>query len=79
MESTFKQDKISEFETTSNGYNLVNVGTGGKIKFSKISLDVSLNVNNLFNTSYISHLSRLKVNEFNNIGRNFIARIQFNI
>ncbi|WP_298288369.1 TonB-dependent receptor [uncultured Lutibacter sp.] len=79
LESTFKQDKISEFETTSNGYNLVNVGMGGKIKLSKISLDLSLNVNNLFNTSYISHLSRLKVNEFNNIGRNFIARIQFNI
>jgi len=77
LESTFKQQNISEFETPSKSYNLVNIGTGGTINFSKTSVDLNLHINNLFNTSYVSHLSRLKINDIQNIGRNFIASIKF--
>ena len=79
VESNFKQKNISEFETATNNYNLVNIGTGGKINISKMSFNINLNINNLFNTSYFSHLSRLKTNGIPNIGRNFITSIKFEI
>ena len=77
LENTFKQTNLSEFETKSNGYNLVNVGVGGTIKLKSVDLDVNLNMNNVFNESYISHLSRLKADGINNIGRNFITSVKF--
>ncbi len=77
LENTFKQTNLSEFETKSNGYNLVNIGVGGTIKLKTVDLDVNLNMNNVFNESYISHLSRLKADGINNIGRNFITSVKF--
>lgn len=79
LESTFKQKNISEFETTTNAYNLINLGFGGTLKFNKLNIDINLNINNLLNKSYISHLSRLKADRIENIGRNFITSIKFNI
>ena len=77
LESTFKQNNISEFETSTNGYNLVNIGVGGTLKFTKLNIDMNLNINNLLNKSYISHLSRLKADGIENIGRNFITSLKF--
>ncbi|WP_298370491.1 TonB-dependent receptor [uncultured Lutibacter sp.] len=79
LESTFEQDNLSAFETKSDAYNLLNLGIGGTIKLSKLSFDVNFNINNALDKSYISHLSRLKYNGINNIGRNFITSIKFNI
>ncbi|MBT8317195.1 MAG: TonB-dependent receptor [Lutibacter sp.] len=79
VSSTFNQNNVSGFETASNGYTLVNIGIGGKIQINKTTFDISLNGNNIFDKSYISHLSRLKVDEINNIGSNFSASIKFNI
>ena len=79
LETTLKQDKLSEFETTTASYNLVNIGIGGSIKLSTIQLDINLNVNNAFDTKYTSHLSRLKADEILNIGRNFIASLKFSL
>lgn len=74
----FKQNKVSEFETPTNSYNLVNSGFGGTIKFNKSTVDVSINANNLFNQTYIDHLSRLKVDNIPNIGRNIIVSLKYN-
>ena len=79
LESIFKQNNISEFETSTNGYNLVNIGVGGTLKVSNLNMDLNLNINNLFNKSYISHLSRLKSDDIQNIGRNLIVSIKFEI
>ena len=79
LESTFEQDNLSAFETKSDAYNLLNLGIGGTIKLNKLSFDVNFNINNALDKSYISHLSRLKYNGINNIGRNFITSIKFNI
>jgi iron complex outermembrane receptor protein len=79
LESTFKQKYISQFENVSKAYNLVNIGLGGNLKFNKLDFDVHLNVNNLFDKSYVSHLSRLKPNGILNMGRNFMATIKANI
>lgn len=79
VSSTFNQNKISGFETASTGYSLVNIGFGGKVKFGKTIFDITFNGNNIFNESYIAHLSRLKADGIQNLGRNFIAGVKFNL
>lgn len=77
VSKTFNQKNIGGFETSSNGYTLVNLGVGGTIPFGKNELDLNLNANNLFNEKYISHLSRLKTDGINNIGRNISLGLEF--
>jgi iron complex outermembrane receptor protein len=79
ISSTFNQNNVSGFETESNGYSLINLGLGGKISLGKTRFDFNLNVNNLFNKSYIAHLSRLKTDEIPNIGRNIVLGLNFTI
>lgn len=79
VSSTFNQNNVSGFETKSNGYTLVNLGFGGKIKLGKTAFDINLNGNNLFNKTYIAHLSRLKTDGIPNIGRNIVLGLNFNI
>jgi iron complex outermembrane receptor protein len=77
--STFAQNNVSGFETKSNGYTLVNLGVGGKIKLGKTVFDLTLNGNNLFDKKYIAHLSRLKTDGILNIGRNVVLGVNFTI
>jgi iron complex outermembrane receptor protein len=79
VSKTFNQNNVSGFETKSNGYTLVNFGIGGDLKFGKTTFNINLNGNNLFDKSYIAHLSRLKTDGIPNIGRNIILGINFNI
>lgn len=79
VSSTFKQNNVSGFETASKGYSLVNIGFGGAVKFGKTNFDININANNLFDESYIAHLSRLKADGIPNIGRNFILGVKFNL
>lgn len=79
VSSTFNQDNVSGFETASNGYSLVNLGIGGTIIFRKKTFEINLNGNNLFDESYIAHLSRLKADCIQNIGRNIIMGVKFNL
>lgn len=77
--NTFKQKNVSDFETTSKGYTIVNLGLGGNIHLNNTNFELTANVNNLFNTSYIPHLSRLKSENINAIGRNIVLGINFSI
>ena len=79
LHSYFKQDNISEFETATPAYNLVNLGVGGDIMISKYTFTTSLTVNNLFDKKYINHLSRLKPDTIFNPGRNIVLGINFTI
>jgi iron complex outermembrane receptor protein len=77
--STFNQNNVSGFETKSNGYTLVNLGFGGKVKLGKTVFDINLNGNNLLDKNYIAHLSRLKTDGIPNIGRNIVFGVNFNL
>ena len=77
VESTFSQNNDSEFETRTNDYTIVNMGLGGKISWSKTVFNVNLNANNVFNKTYVSHLSRLKTDGIPNIGRNIVLGVSF--
>ena len=77
VSSTFNQNNVSGFETKTNGYTLLNLGFGGRIKLGKTIFDVNLNANNLLDKQYIAHLSRLKTDGIPNIGRNIIMGLNF--
>ncbi|MFZ2430559.1 MAG: TonB-dependent receptor, partial [Lutibacter sp.] len=79
VSSTLNQNNVSGFETASKGYSLVNFGFGGTVKFGETIFDVHINANNLFDESYIAHLSRLKTDGIPNIGRNIIMGVKFNL
>ncbi|MEO8252944.1 MAG: TonB-dependent receptor [Flavobacterium sp.] len=79
LSSTFKQDNVSGFETKSNGYNLLNLGLGGKVTLGKTAFNVNLNGNNVLDKRYIAHLSRLKTDGIPNIGRNIVLGVNFNL
>lgn len=73
LNTTFKQGKVSIFETVTPGYSLLNAGLGGDIKFLKKSMNFTLSANNLLDKAYISHLSRLKSDNVLNMGRSVVV------
>ncbi len=79
IEYTLPQNNPGQFETKSDDYTLINLGLGSKVTLGKTAFEVTLNGNNLLNTTYISHLSRLKPDGIPNIGRNIILGVNFNI
>ena len=79
LESVFKQNNVSSFETNTNEYNLLHFSLGGNIKLSKVKFEASLNLHNIFDTSYVSHLSRLKRDGIQNIGRTMMLGFNFDI
>ncbi|WP_196894321.1 TonB-dependent receptor [Aureivirga marina] len=76
---SFAQNKVSQFETSTPDYTLVNFGLGTNIKQDKWNVNVYFSINNLFDKEYIPHLSRLKTENIPNPGRNFVLGMNFNI
>ncbi len=70
MKNVFNKEEISVFETPTDGYTLFGAGLGADISLGKNDLSLSISGNNLFDKTYISHLSRLKTDGIPNIGRN---------
>ncbi len=88
LDNTFRQNKAFtayDTETPTNGYSLLNAFIGADFMHHKKTLfSVFLSGNNLANTAYQSHLSRLKYTDVNdvtgrggvfNMGRNFSIKI----
>ena len=65
-----KQDKLDEFEEPTNGYFVINIFTQYSLTFSKTTSNITLNIDNIFNTAYRNHLSRVK-SILPEAGRNF--------
>ncbi|MBT8260132.1 MAG: TonB-dependent receptor, partial [Bacteroidia bacterium] len=66
----FEQNNVTEFETETPSYSLMNLGFGGEFNMLKNTLGFRVSCNNLSDKQYISHLSRLKSDNIYNIGRN---------
>lgn len=79
LSTTFEQDRISNFETPTNGYSLLSAGLGGTLNLKKAKLGVHISGTNLLDKTYVSHLSRLKPEGIHNIGRNFNFGINLQI
>ncbi|PHS67921.1 MAG: TonB-dependent receptor [Flavobacterium sp.] len=76
--NTFNQNNISEFETLTQGYNILNMAIGTQITLTNFKAIIGIQATNLTDEVYISHLSRLKVDGIENIGRsiNFSLLLQ---
>ena len=68
--NTLKQDRIDAFETVTEANTLINAGIGTNIVMGHQSALVFINVNNLTDTKYFNHLSRLKALGIYEMGRN---------
>ncbi|WNH11725.1 TonB-dependent receptor [Thalassobellus suaedae] len=79
LKSTFKQNNASLFETATNGYNLLSAGLGGNFKIFKKEATVTVSGTNLTDKTYINHLSRLKPDGINNMGRNINIGIKYQL
>lgn len=55
-----EQDRTAEFETSTDAYHKVDLFTQYRFSTKKLLQTVSLNVNNVFDTEYYNHLSRIK-------------------
>jgi iron complex outermembrane recepter protein len=79
--TAFDQNRPAPDETSTPGYTLLDIATGGNIRIKNQMISVSIQVNNLLDKKYIDHLSTLKeVNAFNP-GRNisFNLRVPFSL
>ena len=79
LENTFDQNNAGAFETRTPGYNLLSLGGGSSLSLRKLKLDLGVSVTNLTNESYIAHLSRLKPDGIQNIGRNVTFTMRLHI
>lgn len=77
LDSFFEQNKVSEFETETPGYNLLNLRFGGNLSFKNADIGINLSMNNLLDETYTSHLSALKVEGIPNPGRNIVLGLNF--
>lgn len=79
LRSTFAQNNVNTFETTSDAYNLLSVGVGGTFKLFNNDTNVSISATNLLDTEYVHHLSRLKPDGIFNMGRNVNVGITYTL
>ncbi|TAJ12584.1 TonB-dependent receptor [Marinilabiliaceae bacterium JC017] len=70
------QNNPSQFETETDGYTIFNVRANAKIKISNQLMVVGVSVNNVFDESYIDHLSTLKFLNYYNQGRNICLSLK---
>ena len=79
LSTTFDQNNVSGFETSTPGYNLLSAGLGGKLKLFDKELALSISGNNLTNKKYINHLSRLKPDGIYNMGKNITVGLTYTL
>lgn len=76
LKSVFEQNRVSAFETPSDGYSLLDMGIGTTWLMGNQPLELRLVASNLLDKQYIAHLSRLKADGVPNIGRNIILGLK---
>jgi len=79
LKNVLKQQNISNSETASKNYDLVNLGVKSEFKTKKIIYNLNLGMNNVFDEQYINHLSRLKSDGIFNQGRNIVLGVTVNL
>ncbi len=69
------QNRTFTNELTTPAYFVLNLGCGGEISAWKQPLQVNIGVNNLLNTQYLDHMSRLRQYGVYNIGFNAFVSV----
>jgi iron complex outermembrane receptor protein len=71
-----QQHRPAEFETATPAYWLLNCAAGFSFPLKSREMNISIVGQNLLNTAYADHLSRIKYFGMLNIGRNIMMRVQ---
>lgn len=79
LKNIFAQNNISDFETTTPAYDLLDLGFGGNVQIFKETMAVNINITNITNKRYINHLSRLKPDNIPNIGRSINFGVSYEL
>ncbi len=79
LRSTFAQNNISPFETSTASYDLLSAGIGCTFKALNNEMNVTLSVTNILDTEYVHHLSRLKPDGILNMGRNINLGLNYTL
>ncbi|NNF81305.1 MAG: TonB-dependent receptor [Flavobacteriaceae bacterium] len=74
---TFDQENPGLFEERTGGYSLFDAGIGATVTLFNQPLDIRVIGSNLFDKTYLDHLSRLRADGIPNIGRNFSIGITY--
>lgn len=72
----FDQAFPAPYETYTDGYTLFDVGFGLAVNWGKQILNLDIIANNIFDQTYINHLSTLKPLDFYNLGRNISVNLK---
>lgn len=56
----FSQNKLGEFETPTPGYSILSASVGYQLFLKPILATLKINIDNIFNSTYYNHLSRIK-------------------
>jgi iron complex outermembrane recepter protein len=76
LQNVFNQARIDSDELVTPGYNLFSVGVGGNVNMGGQPVEISLAGTNLFNESYVDHLSLLRPFNILNMGRNISMTVR---
>ena len=74
--TTYAQNLISEFETPTGLYVLLDAKIGTELKLGKQNMEISVGISNLLNKTYYNHLSRLKADGIYDMGRNLVVSVK---
>lgn len=69
------QNNIVPPEETTPGYQVINIGMGGYVSIKNQKINISMQVQNLFNKKYFNHTSYYRLINVPESGRNFIINI----
>lgn len=72
---TAAQESVVPPEEPTDGYQLVNIRFGGDVKLDKQEINISMQIQNLFDTKYFDHTSFYRLINVPGAGRNFVVNL----
>lgn len=71
------QKRVDQNEKETPGYTLVNLSAGSTIRIKRISFEIKAQIRNLFNTAYLNNMSRYRILNLPEQGRNTQVMLVF--
>ncbi len=72
----FDQNRVDRNERTTSGSFILNAGMGCRLQVGERKLQFRLNISNLLNTSYFNHISRYRLINLPEQGRNLVLSLK---
>lgn len=72
----FAQTRTDRNEPSTPAYHLLDIGIGFKVRIKRQVIQIGVQAQNLLNASYLNHLSRYRILEIPEQGRNFVVTLK---